>query len=111
MPDATDVKTAADLWRTLPAGSLARRYVSLLGKAAKHGVTVGALPETVEATALSDWEAAAMIEETDTEDVTLGRIAGVREKLNRASPLVVKDGHRAGSTTYRLHPNLLTDPK
>jgi len=47
-----------------------------------------------------------MIEETDTEDVTLGRIAGVREKLNRASSLVVKNGHRAGSTTYRLHPNL-----
>jgi len=79
MPNATDVETAADLWRTLPAGSLARRYVGLLGKAAKHGVTVGALPETVEATALS--------------------------------ALVVKDGHRAGSTTYRLHPNLLADPK
>lgn len=106
MPETTTVDTAEDLWRTLPKNGLARRYVGLLGKAAKEGITVGALEDTVEAEALSDWEAAALIEERGGEDITLSAIAGVREKLNRESELVRDHGHRAGHSTYRLHPAL-----
>ena len=106
MPDIVDIRTAEDLWRTLPKGCLRRRYVAKLWEAAAQGIIVGVLEEAVKAEALSDWEAAALIEEHPSEDITLPSIAEAREHLNRESPLVQEHGYRAGRGTYRLHPAL-----
>ena len=105
--DAVGVETAADLWRALPEGSLARDYVALLAKAAKGEVTIGALEDTIEPEAVSDWEAAASIDR----DIKIDRITKTREKLCRASELVVAAGHRKGKPTYRLHESLTSELK
>ena len=83
--------------------ALAYRYVKLLKKAATGGYPVGMMQDTVQAEALSDWEAAACIDR----DVTVSAITETREKLCRASDLVRRAGHRKGKATYALHPELI----
>jgi hypothetical protein len=99
---AVSVETAADLWRALPAGSLARDYVALLAKCAKGEVVLGALEDTIEPEALSDWEAASLLER----DITIDRVTRCREKLCRKGPVVVADGHRKGKEIYKLNESL-----
>mgnify|MGYP006420898965 CR=1 FL=1 len=100
---AVGVDTAEDLWRALPAGSLARDYVALLARCAKGDQTIGMLEEAVEPRGVSDWEAAACL----GRDVTVSAITETREKLCRASELVKRAGHRKGQATYALHPELI----
>jgi hypothetical protein len=97
------VDTAEDLWRALPADSLARDYVALLARCAQGNETVGALEDAIEPEAVSDWEAASKI----GRDIPVARITKEREKLCRESPLVQAYGHRKGKPTYRLHEDLI----
>jgi len=97
------VESAQDLWRALPAESLARDYVAFLARCAQGKETIGILPEAVQPEGASDWEAAACI----GRDVAVQDITGIREKLCRDSPLVQPHGHRKGQTTYRLHTDLI----
>ena len=69
---------------------------------ANGGVKVGVLDDAIEAEAVSDWEAAAIL----SHDLTLGDIEDIRETLNRKSDLVVRHGHRKGGATFRLHDDL-----
>jgi hypothetical protein len=103
MDKATNhVECVADLWRSLPEESLRRKYVALLARAAKETVTVGALENTVQAEALTDWEAAALIRT----DPTLSDVAGSRNRINADTEFIVAAGHRCGNDTYRITPTL-----
>jgi len=88
-------------WRRHSA--LAQHYIRLLHKAVTEGYPVGVLESTVQAEALSDWEAAMCVPSDPlVEDVT-----EVREALCRSGPVVVAKGSRKGQTTYALHPELI----
>jgi hypothetical protein len=101
------VSTAEELWRALPEESLARDYVALLARCAQGKETIGMLEDAVQPEAVSDWEAAACMEE----EIEVEAITDVREKLCRDSPLVQPHGHRKGQTTYRLHTALTSHLK
>jgi hypothetical protein len=103
--DAVGVDTAADLWRALPEGSLARDYVALLAQAAKGEITIGVLEDTIEPEAVSDWEATMWLEQ----NIKVDRITKTREKLCREGPLVVAAGHRKGKEIYKLNDSLTED--
>jgi len=80
----------------------ARDYIRLLMVCAQDGVTVGLLESTVEAEAVSDWEACMLIDR----DLTVAEITDIRETLCRKSDLIVRHGHRKGQPTYRFHDEL-----
>jgi len=101
------IQNASDLLTYLDGkDSLAYRYVELLRKAAVKGYPVGMREETQKEEALSDWEAAACLPESRREDITMDSITETREKLNRASEIVTRHGHRMGKPTFKLNPKL-----
>jgi len=106
MPDTSTLDTAEDLLEVVAEWSDDGRtaaYVRLLQRAAREGYPVGVLESTVQAEALSDWEAAMCVPRDPlVEDVTQ-----VREALCRSGPVVVAKGSRKGQTTYALHPELI----
>lgn len=107
MPDTATLTSVDDLLDVVGGWSqhsrLARQYVTLLRRAATEGYPVGVLPETVQAEALSDWEAAMCVPSDPlVEDVT-----AVRDALCRSGPVVVRAGSREGQTTYALNDKLI----
>jgi len=107
MPKTAPIQSASDLLAYLEdKDSLAHRYVQLLRKAAVKEYPVGMRKETQKEEALSDWEAAACLPESRREDITVDSITETREKLNRASEIVTRHGHRMGKTTFKLNPKL-----
>jgi len=98
-----DVETAEDLWRFLSEDSVDRDYVALLARCAQGKETVGALEDTTQPVALSDWEAASKL----SREVTVPEVTEARERLCRKSPLVKAHDHRKGKPTYQLHPSLI----
>jgi hypothetical protein len=95
----TKLKSVEDLLAELPHGSLAARYVRLLRRCRKKGYPVGAMETTVQAEALSDWDAAACL---PGGDLTLGDIERARARANKHGRAVVEHGHRKGDETYAL---------
>ena len=102
------INTATDLLAYLKGkDSLAYRYVGLLKRCAEDGYPIGMMEDTIEAEAVSDWEAAACITEREGEDILVEDITEVRETLNRGSDLIQRAGSRKGKSTYALHPALI----
>jgi hypothetical protein len=114
MPNTTTIDTTGDLLDIVSGwtqhSTLAREYITLLHDAATEGVRVGVLETAVEAEALSDWEAAAMISDDiypGKQGVEISDVGAVREALCRSGPVVVEHGHRKGNSTYALHLELV----
>jgi hypothetical protein len=101
MPDTAPVESASDLLEYVDYAP-ARSYIKLLQACANGGVTVGVLDDAVQARAVSDWEAAAMLDH----DLAVADIGEMRETLCRKSDLIVRGGDRKGQPTYRLHTDL-----
>jgi hypothetical protein len=107
MPATARIETASDLLTYLEGkDSLAYRYIQLLRKAAVKGYPVGMREETQKEEALTDWEVAACLPENRREDITVDSITETREKLNRASEIVTRHGHRMGKPTFKLNSEL-----
>ena len=104
MPDTAPVQSASDLLQYVDYAP-ARSYIKLLRACANGGVTVGVLDEAVQARAVSDWEAAAMLDH----DLAVSDVGEIRGTLCRKSDLIVRDGHRKAQPTFRLHDDLITD--
>jgi len=104
MPATTPVQSGADLLEYIEYEP-ARAYIQLLMDCSQGGVTVGVLDTAIQAEAVSDWEAAAILEH----DLTVDDVANIRETLCRTSDLVVRHGHRKAQPTYRLHDDLIND--
>jgi len=106
MPATAPIDTAEDLAAYLNGrDDLACAYVRLLTRCATEGYPVGVLGSTVQAEALSDWEAAMCL----SRDVKVQRITETRKKLCRASPLITRAGSRKGKAIYTLNSSLLSD--
>jgi len=104
MPATATVKSGADLLEYIEYEP-AQDYIQLLIACSDGGVTVGVLGSAVQAEAVSDWDAAAIL----SHDLTLDDIEDIRETLNRTSDLVVRAGHRKGKPKFRLHEDLIND--
>ncbi len=106
--DTLTIETADDLLSYLKGrDALAYRYVKLLKRCAEEGYPVGMMEDTVQAQALSDWEAAACIPKRDQEEIAVDDITDRRRKLCRESDLIHEHDHRKGYATYKLNPQLV----
>jgi len=104
MPDKPFLQSTGDLLEYVEH-PLARKYIRLLDRCARGEQTVGVLEDTIQPDAVTDWEAAMIVDA----DPTVGEITEIRETLCRKSPLIVRGGSRKGKPTWTLHDDFITD--